>query len=109
MFLLFLKIEHCKVGKMFYTVGTRVISQWLRTLAAFPGNPGLIPKTHMVTNNHLEGQFQRNQCSLLGSRGTRAHMWCMDIYEAESPMHTKQKKIFLRTSYIIKVSKTIGI
>ena len=44
---------------------------WLGALAASPEDLGLIPSTHMVANNSQLLQFQRIQCSLIASLGTR--------------------------------------
>lgn len=45
--------------------------QQLSSLAALPENWASISRTYIVAYNNLELQFQRFQCSLLASAGTK--------------------------------------
>ena len=38
---------------------TGEMAQWLKALAALPGDPGSVPSTYMAAHNHLFLQFQR--------------------------------------------------
>lgn len=47
------------------------MAQHLRTLAAQPKNPGLIPRTHMTAHNSLQLQDQGTWCAYLATAGTK--------------------------------------
>ena len=59
------------------------MAQQLRSLAAFPGDLGLVPSTHMAMNNSLELQFQGIRCPLLASVET-ACTWCTYVHASKT-------------------------
>lgn len=47
-----------------WSLGAGAIAQWLRTLAAPPEVPGLIPSIHRVTDSHLKFQLVTGDLTL---------------------------------------------
>jgi hypothetical protein len=68
------------------------MAQWLRPLAAFPENLGLISSTNIMAHNHLQFQFQGLQHPLLASINNREALGVTHIHAGKKIIHTFKKK-----------------
>lgn len=63
----------------------------IKSIAAFPEDPGLILSIHMATHNP-QLQFQGIQCSFFGLQRHQPFMWYTEKDAGETHMHTHGKK-----------------
>ena len=56
------------------------MAQQLKALAALAEDPGLVPSTHIVANNHLQLQFQ----DISGLCRHLVHTWYTDRHKAST-------------------------
>lgn len=70
--------------------GTGELAQWIRELVALVEDLVSIPRTHMLTPNHLQLQFQGIRCPFLNS----GYRWCIHTHIVKTLIHLLFKSHF---------------